>query len=125
MTTGSSIAGKSDVGLIARPPGLGGISKRMVSRPPIALASRIASRKEPTPLSFVFVTRKSSAVAAVDATKKSARMTGNTRLMRFVVAIFAGAGNAGNGPMAPHQVYKGHQGPELVTASLLEVRLPA
>jgi len=63
MMTGSVIAGRAEVGVMVLIPAPE-ILKEMVSKPARLLASMIACRREPTPLSAVFETVK---VAALDA----------------------------------------------------------
>jgi hypothetical protein len=54
------------------------ILKLIVSKPGVALASRIACRSDPVPLSFVFVTVKVAAVAVAQ------RATSNTSVVNVV-----------------------------------------
>src|SRR5262245_32704814 len=60
MVTGSVRGGSPPAGLMVCTPAPG-MLKVMVSASPLALASRIACRKEPAPLSLVFVTTKGAA----------------------------------------------------------------
>src|ERR1043165_6894781 len=61
ITTGSVMAGKAEAGEMVNGPEPG-IWKTMVSRPLVALASRMAWRKEPLPLSLVVVTESVAGV---------------------------------------------------------------
>src|SRR5262245_10735844 len=71
-----------------------GIANEIVSKPGLLFASEMAWRKEPGPPSVVLITKKLLARANGVVREKTARMTANARLIRAVVAIFPGVGNA-------------------------------